>query len=304
MQSRVAQVGVRHYVYYAAPDVTWQAGNYSLQTTAVKSSSVGSVRHQRGSRTADNSDDDAVPSILPSAVRDLGCTTPGCLEASLAGCLQRKDSRRPSKARVSLDPVPWESSGSLNAPRHRRGSGRAVQIVPPFRALVQQAPGSSTLGCISRTTLPNDRRPQAALPSVPSRAEHTPRLSVRDMGKCRDLVSLCSPPASTPHAHAISTPAQPTWTACPIPATKIEGSTQTLASDILWYLMPCRLSSEHSSIPLCSSLETINLIMHTVRSCSGTWQGRGRKRSRHQEESTTDAARAANPKDENPSRLL
>lgn len=63
---------------------------------------------------------------------------------------------------------------------------------------------------------------------------------------------LSSPPASSsPHAHAISTPAQPTWTACPIPATKIEGPTHTLASDILWYLTPgLSALARYSSAPV------------------------------------------------------
>lgn len=165
--------GRRRRRVHAAPDVAWQVGSFPLQTTAVKYSLASPVCHQRESRTADDSDDDALPSILPSAVKDPGCTTSGCLEPSLAGCLQRKDSRRPSKERVSLDPVPWESSGSLNAARHRRGSGRAVQIVPPFKsALVRQAMGSSTLGCVSRSILPNDGRPQSSVPSVRSRREH------------------------------------------------------------------------------------------------------------------------------------
>lgn len=201
------------------------------------------------------------PQSFRRPVRDLGCTTPSCLEASLAGCLQRKDSRRPSKARVSLDPVPWESSGGSNAGKHRRGSGRAVQIVPPFRALVQQAPGSSTLAAS-----PAAPRPMTAALRLPFQAsvhdESTPRLSVRDMGKCtwqwvadRDLVSYCpSPPASTPHAHAISTPAQPTWTACPIPATKLELPTHTLDSDILWCLKLCSLPYKHCTVITCSSL--------------------------------------------------
>lgn len=205
MQGRVAQVGVRHHVNDAAPDLTWQEGSCSLQTTAVKSSFVGSVRHQRESRTADDSDDDAVPSILPSAVRDLGCTTPGCLEASLAGCLQRKDSRRPSKARVSLDPVPWESSGSLNAPRHRRGSGRAVQIVPPFRALVQQAPGSSTLGCISRTTLPNDRRPHASFQASVHEESTRPGCQSGTWANA-GILSLCARPQLQLHTPTRSLP--------------------------------------------------------------------------------------------------
>lgn len=184
----------------------------SLQTTAVRSSFVSSVCHQRESRTADNNNDDALPAILPSAVRDPGCTTPGCLEPSLAGCLQRKDSRRPSKERVSLDPVPWESSGSLNAGRHGRGSGRTVQIVPPFRALVQQAPGSSTLGCISRNTLPNDDRPQASVPSVRSRREYAWVVSQGHgqmhlaMDADRDLVSHCARPQLQLHTPTRSLP--------------------------------------------------------------------------------------------------
>lgn len=197
---------------YAASDVTWQVGSCSIQATAIQSSSDSPACHERESRTADDSNDDAVPSILPSVVRDLGCTTPGCLEASLVGCLQRKDSRRPSIARVSLDPVPWEGSGSLNAGRHRRGSGRAVQIVPPIRALVQQAPGSSTLGCISRRTLPNDGRPQASLPSVRSRGEHAQVVSqghgqmhlAKDAD--RGLVSYCARPRLPLHTPTRSLP--------------------------------------------------------------------------------------------------
>lgn len=244
---------------------------------AIKPSSGSSVCHERESRTADDSDDHAVPLILPSVVRDLGCTTPGCLEASLVCCLQRKDSRRPSKARVPLDPVPWESSGSLNAGRHRRGSGRAVQIVPPFlRALVQQAPGSSTLGCISRRTLPNDGCPQASLPSVRSRGEHAQVVSQGHgqmhlaMDADRDLVSYCARPQLQLHTPTRSLPpAQPTLTACPIPATKIEGSTQTLDSDILWCLMLCRQSSKHWSH---TAVLIISLVMQTVTRCPGIWQ--------------------------------
>lgn len=63
----------------------------------------------------------------------------------------------------------------------------------------------------------------------------------------RDPASHCPPPASLHMPTRSLPPAQPTWTACPIPATKLEGSTQTLTSDILWSLMPCRLSSRHWS---------------------------------------------------------
>lgn len=245
---RVAQVGTRHHVY-AAPGVTWQLRSCPLQTTTVKIPPRPLLCARgpfgEGLELPTSATKTQCPQSFRRPVRDLGCTAPSCLKASLAGRLQGKDSRRPSSERVSLDPVPWESSGGSNAGKHRRGSGRAVQIVPPFRALVQQAPGSSTLAAS-----PAAPRPMTAALRLPFQAsvhdESTPRLSVRDMGKCtwqwvadRDLVSYCpSPPASTPHAHAISTPAQPTWTACPIPATKLELPTHTLDSDIPEAMQP------------------------------------------------------------------
>lgn len=212
---------------------------------------------------------------------------------------------------MSLDPVPWESSGSLNAGRHRRGSGRAVQIVPPIRALVQQAPGSSTLGCISRRTLPNDGNPQAFLPSVRSRGEHAQVVSQghgqmhQAMDANRDLVSYCARPQLQLHTPTRSLPpAQPTLTACPIPATKIEGSTQSLASDILWYLLLCRQSSKHWLHTAVLQLQDYQPCHANSDGLSGNMATERKIRNRHQKESTSGAASTANPGAENPSRLL
>lgn len=123
------------------------------------------------------------PRSFRRAVRDLGCTTLGSLEASLAGCLPRKDSRRPDKTRVSLDPVPWESSGSLNAGRHRRGNGRRYRSYHPLGPLSNKHWAAVPLAAFPAGPCPMTtalRRPFQA--SV--HEEKTRGLSVRDMGKC------------------------------------------------------------------------------------------------------------------------
>lgn len=159
---------------------TRQAGRCSLQATAVKTHAC----NQRDSRTADDNDD-KLPSILPSALRDPGCTTPGRLEALLAGwqaVSKRRIRYTQGKARVSLDPVPWESSGSLNAGRHRRGSGKRYRSYHPLGPLSNNHRAAEPLAASPARPCPMTaafKRPFQA--SV--HEESTRRMPVRDMGK-------------------------------------------------------------------------------------------------------------------------